>query len=487
MNTKKDDRVTEQGARHSDGKTVERTALPGAENGTELDVAIVGGGFSGLCTAYHLCVHEGVGPGFRCAIIEPSGRLGAGVAYQTDSPHHLLNVRARGMSISESDPASFTRWLGREAPQFSPDDFVPRGLYRCYTTSCLERAIADRRRGMPILLRDTVIAVEAGGESGWYRLGLASGGSLRARNVVLALGNLPPRSSLDSGGLLRSPWSPFDGYRSLDTLAIVGAGLTALDVIMEAEAAGFSGRYNVISPHGQFPRAHRDPHVPVPPELRQWAQELAAARPGLRDVLRAFQNKRKGGADWQHLVDAFRRHAPAIWAGFDRRDKKRFLCHFRTIWNTHLHRSCQRSMQVITGLKECGRLTQVAARVTGVERRDRGEWAVRLLLRHGAPAILDVDLAVDGTGLFSDITRTDSPLVAQLIRDRLATPDEFRLGFMVNETGQLLSADGAVQPRLFTVGTLRRGAELECTAVPEIRRQVARLVEEIVRMATERG
>ena len=61
-------------------------------------------------------------------------------------------------------------------------------------------------------------------------------------------------------------------------------------------------------------------------------------------------------------------------------------------------------------------------------------------------------------------------------------PDAFRLGFRVTGSGQLLSADGTVQPRLYTVGTLRRGDELECTAVPEIRRQVAGMVEEIVRV-----
>lgn len=478
----KDGTVTERNGQG--GRKLPGAAMHGGKD-AELDLAIVGGGFSGLCTAYHLCVNPGIAPGFRCAIVEAGDRVGAGVAYRTDSPHHLLNVRARGMSITEDDPGSFVRWLQREAPRFSADDFVPRGLYRRYTTSCLERAAAGREAGALTLLRDTVIAVEPGGEGGCYRLRLASGGSLRARAVVLALGNLPPRSPLDQAGLLRSPWRPFEAYGSLKTLAVVGAGLTALDVILEAEASGFSGRYAVVSPHGRFPRAHREPHTPVPQELRRWAEDLAAAHPRLRELLRAFREKRKGGADWQHLVDAFRRHSPTIWAGFDPADKRRFLCHLRTIWNTHLHRSCHRSMQVVSRLGESGRLRQIAACVVGVEKRENGgDWGVRLLLK-GAPP-LDTDLAFDGTGLFSDVTKTDSPLVAQLIGDRLAVPDDFRLGFKVNGIGQLMSADGTVRPDLFTVGTLRRGTELECTAVPEIRRQVSRLVEEIVRMGRER-
>jgi uncharacterized NAD(P)/FAD-binding protein YdhS len=288
-------------------------------------------------------------------------------------------------------------------------------------------------------------------------------------------------SSLDNG-LLHTPWGHYAGYHRLGTLAIVGAGLTALDVILEAEASGFAGRYSVISRHGRFPKPHNEPHLPVPEELREWAAELAAGRPKLRSVLRAFQQKRKSGIDWQHLVDSFRRHSPAIWGSFDRLDKRRFLRHFRNLWNTHLHRSCNKSMQVVLRLMDTGRLDQIAARVTGVQKLDGGmDSAVRLLLS-GKPSTLDADLAVNGTGLFSDIRVTDSPLIAQLIQDRLVRPDEFHLGLNANRTGQLLSSDGDVQQNLYTIGTLRRGEELESTAVPEIRRQVRKMVEEIVRM-----
>ena len=92
---------------------------------------------------------------------------------------------------------------------------------------------------------------------------------------------------------------------------------------------------------------------------------------------------------------------------------------------------------------------------------------------------------MNGTGLFSNILQTDSQLVAQLLDAGLVKPDAFPLGFRVTGVGQLLSADGDVQKRLFALGTLRRGEELECTAVPEIRRQVAKMVEEIVRVTDE--
>ncbi len=453
----------------------------GPDPGIDFDLAIVGGGFSGLCTAWHLLTDKRLPPSFNCVVIEPCERLGAGLAYRTDSPRHLLNVRAKGMSITEGDPGSFARWLATAAPEFSPADFAPRGLYRRYINDCLSRARAQRPDTLTVL-RDEVRAVEEKTGAGRYRLELQSGRTILARSVVLAIGNLPPKAERYTD-LLCPPWGLHTDYRRLETLAIVGAGLTALDVILEAEASGFAGRYTVVSPRGQFPLPHGEPHLPVPPELHTWAAELAAERPRLRALLHAFQRRRKAGCGWEQLVDALRRHAPSIWSRLSPDDKRRFLRHLRMPWNLHLHRSCHRSMEVVKRLEETGRLHLVAARVTGAERcAGAAGPAVRLRLQHGPAPALDADLAVNGTGLFCDILRTESPLVAQLIAGRLATPDEFHLGLKVNGAGQLISADGLEQPGLFTVGTLRRGAELECTAVPEIRRQVRVMAEELIRL-----
>ncbi len=457
-------------------------ASPGIAAGHEFDLAIVGGGFSGLCTAWHLLTDVMLQPTFRCVIIEPDERLGAGLAYRTESPCHLLNVRARGMSITAADPGSFARWLARAAPQYSPDDFVPRRLYRRYLKDCFDRAVDQQPAGMMTVLRDAVRGLALLGDSPGYSLDLVSDVAVRARAVVLAIGNLPPGPTFDNG-LLCSPWCrPFD-FNRIGMLAIVGAGLTALDVILDAEAAGYRGQYKVISRHGLFPLPHREPFEPVPAEVRAWAADLAESRPTLRHALRAFQLKRKSGVHWELLVDSLRLFASRIWKNFDQADKRRFFRHLRTIWNIHLHRSCQHNIAVVARLKATGRLEQIHARVIAVEKRgSHCDTAVRLVLRRGTDFTLDADAAVDGTGLFTTIRRTGSALVAQLLDDGMVQPDDFCLGLKATETGQLLSADGSVRIDLFTVGTLRRGEELECTAVPEIRKQVAVMVQEILRL-----
>lgn len=448
-----------------------------------LDLAIIGGGFSGLCTVWHLLSHKDLPDTFRCALLEPTDTLGAGLAYRTDCPQHLLNVRARGMSISDSDTRSLVRWLAENAQDFSADDFIPRGVYRRYLADCFGQALAARPEGMVTVLHEQVQALTVDDAAACYTLHLGSGAVVQSRGVVLAVGNLPAKCSLDSD-LLISPWCGAARYGELRSLAIIGSGLTALDVILEAEAAGFPGMYRVISPHGRFPLPHQDTFAPVPEATRGWAADLAAMQPTLRQALAAFQKQRRAGVFWQDLVDALRRHASAIWRDFSSADKRRFLRHLRTLWNIHLHRSCRQSIQAITVLRDQGRLQEIPAMVTAVVSPESSPAAgVRLCLRTATgEKTLDVDGAVNATGLFSNIRRTDSPLMNQLLADNLVQPDEFSLGVRTSRSGRVLNGDGAEHGGLFTVGTLRRGEELECTAVPEIRRQVSILAEELVHL-----
>jgi uncharacterized NAD(P)/FAD-binding protein YdhS len=70
-------------------------------------VVIVGGGASGVLLAIHLL--HGTRGGICVTSVERHADLGAGSAYATNNPHHLLNVRASNMSAFPDEPGHFAR------------------------------------------------------------------------------------------------------------------------------------------------------------------------------------------------------------------------------------------------------------------------------------------------------------------------------------------------------------------------------------------
>jgi uncharacterized NAD(P)/FAD-binding protein YdhS len=59
-------------------------------------VVIVGGGATGALAALHLARFKRGGA--EIVVIEPAEEIGRGMAYATDDPGHLLNVRVANMS-----------------------------------------------------------------------------------------------------------------------------------------------------------------------------------------------------------------------------------------------------------------------------------------------------------------------------------------------------------------------------------------------------
>ena len=103
-------------------------------------VVIIGGGASGtLLGAALVRLSDHV----RVSIIEPQERLGAGMAFATPCPLHLLNVPASSMSAFDGEPDHFLRWLGLcERGRYDAGAFIPRSVYGAYL-----HALANDARG----------------------------------------------------------------------------------------------------------------------------------------------------------------------------------------------------------------------------------------------------------------------------------------------------------------------------------------------------
>ena len=426
-----------------------------------IDVAVVGGGFSGTLLAVNLVRHDGP----SAVLFERNHQPGRGLAYSTASAAHLLNVRAANMSALPDDPGHFERWAEAECGACR-SSFVPRAAYGRYLNSLLEAAQAQAPERLQARAGEVVGIARA--EEG-YRLQLADGQSVRARRVVLATGNLPaqPPAGLDAAALgpayANDPWEaplmPPAGPEA--PVLLIGSGLTAIDAALLLREAGHRGPLVALARRGLMPRVHGEPE-PVPP----LAEAPAAATLPLLKQLRA----RSTEIGWRAAIDQLRPHTQDLWRRMPLPEKQRFLRHARAWWDVHRHRMAPEVAAQVESLQQEGVLRFVAGRI--LSSRRAGDGAQVSIRRRGGEALeLEVGRIVNCTGP-GDISGSHQPLVRQLLDAGLGRPDALGMGLDTDHLGRLLAADGRPQDDLFALGPLTKGSFWEITAVPDIRRQV---------------
>lgn len=427
-------------------------------------VAVVGGGFSGTLLAINLLRHDGP----RATLVERNGgQVARGVAYGTAHAEHLLNVRAGNMSAMPDDPGHFVRWLEHRALG-DRTTFVPRRVYGAYLADLLAEARAANP-GRLTLVEGEAVGLDRA-EAGW-RLALADGRSLAADTAVLALGNLPPHTpagldpaALPPGTYLPDPWSGdvAAGLGPDDTIVLVGSGLTAIDVALTLDTAGFRGRIAAISRRGLAPRRHAD--VPPSPGLREKPA-------GSLSALVAHVRSRAGETGWRAAVDELRPVTQMMWGGADTPTRARFLRHLRPFWDVHRHRLAPAVADRIDAMVADGRLGFAAGKLAGATPRGDG---VRLSWRpRGRDAIVTTDAAriVNCTGPQGDLLRSPEPLVRRLLAASTIRPDALRIGLDVDAQSRVIANDGAAADDLYCIGPMTRGDLWEVVAVPDIRQQ----------------
>ena len=450
-------------------------------------IAIVGAGFSGTMVAAHL-LREARSP-LRVILIERAETAGVGIAYREQSDRHLLNVRAEGMSAFPDQPAHFLRWLadyrGDEA-LVNPAAFMPRRLYGHYLRDVLATAADQAQRDIRLeIVQDEVLGVAAGGAQ--HVLRLASGSTVEADRVVLALGNPGPADPpVEDRSFYASPmyqshaWS-MQGLISLrrdDAVLLVGSGLTTLDWIASLAERGHRGAIHVVSRRGLLPRVHQaapkhvlsfDPAT-VPPRVRALMRLIRAE---IAQVVAA-------GGEWRSVMDALRPHGQTLWRRLPRPEQLRFLRHARTWWDIHRHRAAPRNLETVQRLLDSGQLEVLAARP--VAYAERGDAVDVHLRRRGRDEVVvrSVQRVVNCTGPDSNYRRHNHPLLNGLREQGLAVIDDIGLGLETDSLGRLLQADGSPSTGLFTLGPLRKGALWETTAVPEIRVQAQTLARDLL-------
>ncbi len=461
-------------------------------------IAIIGGGAGGSLVAAQL-LRQAQGP-LKITLIERAKEVGPGVAYATTDLNHLLNVPAGKMGAFPEDPGHFLTWMLAHPERcngWRPDPlaYVPRALYGHYLTEVLEAARAKAGPGVHFELRhDDAVDIEE--ENGKIRVFVAKGPPIDATQVVLALGLLPgeypikkPLRFYHGSRYVHVPWEAgaFERIRPTDDVLIVGAGLTAVDVLIHLNGLGHTGTIHALSRNGLRPQVHQ------PGEAYAPFLDPKALPPTIRSLVRRVRQEVKvaaaKGIGWRAVVDAIRPHAQAAWLALSWTERARFLRHVRPFWEVHRHRVAPRIAAIVQQLEAEGRVRFHAGRLQDL--RDIPGNAEAQFRQRGTDNIVQFKVAkvINCTGPRSDYSKYQHPLLINLLARGLIDHDPLALGLQALPTGEVLRhKNGPMGPGpvgwLYTLGAPLKGVLWESTAMPEIRAQAKTIAERLLRPAS---
>ncbi|MBX3692845.1 FAD/NAD(P)-binding protein [Dokdonella sp.] len=455
-------------------------------------VAVIGGGAAAAAVVGEILRHP---RGDQVAVhwFAGHGLRGRGIAYATPADHHVLNVRAAAMGLFADDGGAFFRDVVAHVPSAKPTDFLPRAWFGDYVERTLAGLIEEARgRNQTVDIRQTVAVAMCEGTQGLV-IEAEDGSRTRIDEAVLALGALPPSAlpevtprALDGGNVVVDAWQPALRAKTPRRIVVIGTGLTAVDVILDAVRDWPDAHITAVSRHGHLPGAHlAEPGAPY--EHQAELIDDLFAEPRVARWTRALRRAaREDGADWRAVVDGLRPVTVALWQALPETERRRFLRHLRSYWEISRHRLPTPTADFIEQLRQQGRLDIVAARIERVDGDNL--LAVDIVERaSGRRRRLDADLVVQATGPRLDASATRDPLVRQLLADGLVRADTVGLGLACDNDGRLRNAGGERSGRLHVLGALMRGSVWECAAFAEIRQLARSIAHGLVSDAVDAG
>nr|WP_173576479.1 FAD/NAD(P)-binding protein [Acetobacter fallax] len=490
----------------------------------KVKIVIVGGGASGALAALQLA--QWIAP-TEILVVEPRAQIGRGIAYSTQNPAHLLNVRAGNISVFPDKPDDFVSWL-QEKTDFpaDPSAFAPRRLWGEYLTERFEEtgirhchasvrqitvddktvcltlkylskseALQDahdsrgalpfpgRRQSLrhPVELKGTKDATPFYGAQGnapeqdnpgdFEKHPVSDDQTLITGKVILATGHFLPvdvpqisETVRRDGRYIRNIWDQWPGLPETHApVVLIGTGLTAVDALLRLRSDGYQGTVIMISRHGLLSSSHG------PAESVRESVIPPETPPSALAYLKAFRQALASGQSWRAGVDSLRGVSNHLWARLPSQEKQRFRRHLLHLWNTSRHRMAPQVAHSVTEDLARGRLIVRKGNVYAIEDSENS-LSVKVRVREGTDSI-QAALVMNCSGPDTNYKRVQSPVLNSLFKTGLAKPDESGVALATDAKGALINASGNVSNLLYAIGPLRAGSLFETTAIPEIRQQ----------------
>ena len=369
-------------------------------------IAIIGSGYSAAVALLHLHA-AGITPA-DMVVIGP-GVVGAGQAYGCVADEFRLNVRPDLMRLWLDQPQHFEDWARDNIPDPAADTaagaFYRRRDFARYMTAQLSLLSDDA--GFTHI-PDYVVSLarhndKSNGQSaGWWVVETHTGTTLTAANVIVARGNPDPRwpiatqPATDTAGLVTTPWRGdwLGGVQADSHVAIIGAGLTAMDAIHSLGSQPHAGTITVVAPHGTLPPQQ---YLCMPVTGFEWPEGPLRASGFLQTMRRHLGRGSWHNVAWQERFEELRVHINKAWRDLSESDRKKLSKRVGWLWSLARFRAAPQTVATAKKLTDSGQMTLQKGRVQGLIKSPDG-WVLTL----DTGASVTADMVVNCTGMGRD-------------------------------------------------------------------------------------
>lgn len=454
-------------------------------------IAVIGGGFTGTMIA-KLLTERGYHHVDEVVIFEPRDCLGCGLAYDTQDPALRLNVSAHRMRAVPGKPSAFIEWLQKSgtlsvdpAALTGGDIYARRKDFGAFMRQQIEPHLQN---GNVRHVRERVTRVAR--RHGQWKITGSGGTIVRADVTIVAIGHPPagiPKiiaQSYSAHSRIIMDAQSLDALQKVgpdDRVLVVGAGLTALDVLASLTSRQHRGHVTLLSRTGLLPRPHATGDFSPHGDFQQG--KVKTARALLRSVRAAVREAEESGRPWQSVFDALRQQAQGLWQELHVSERRKLVRRLRRWYESHRFRMPPQISDVLQRELRSGRVETMAGHLTSVTAAGKG-IEVEINSRGSKPERLTYDWIVLATGPDQGNLLDHQPWLRLLEGDGLIRRDPLDLGIACDRQSRAIGADGHSAPTLYIAGPPARGTFGELTGVPEIATQAAAIVDTILQMQT---
>ncbi|OLT32566.1 hypothetical protein BJF79_08380 [Actinomadura sp. CNU-125] len=472
-----------------------------------MEIAIIGAGAAavGLLDSLDPAAVESV------TVYDPAPLPWRGRPYGPDLESVRVNVPPEIMSIRAGDVEHYAKWLG-DTGEYDDERLgrpvPPRAVYGRYLEETAAAALGRFARTDVVRAAVTGLGLGAPGE----RVTVETAGGRRAADAaVLCVGG---GTGPDLYGLAGAPGFVADPYpleRTLDgvprdrDVAVIGAGLTAVDIVVSLAARAHTGRISLVSRSGTLPHVWQRPmrtdvRYLTPDHLRALdgpvtldrlealaRTELAEAGDSWDDVAALIAASMRGDParvlreqfddmdsplPGRRIVRTATHIAgPVAWRRLPEADRRRLRAHARTIL-AQASPMVPRNAAVLLDLLDAGTL-EILSGAAGIE-----ESSGRFRVRHAA-GVRAADVVINAVNPPAHaVPRAAGPLVSSLLGQGAARhPDG---GLTVDPGTGRLVVGGRPDPRVLVAGDLAGDGPFVTSSIPGLAGLAARAARVLV-------